>query len=410
MRAASSSSSDARPALRDEQRPAAGLYLQRFSVSYEYPVFFTDDALAGDNPILADAVRRLEPARGHRVLFVVDEGVATATPPLLEALRSYADRHASALDLAGGPEVVPGGEAAKVSRDVVDRVLSRIHDDRLDRKSCVIVVGGGAVQDAAGYAASVAHRGIRCVRMPTTVESQCDSGVGVKNAVNAFGAKNFVGTFAPPFAVVNDRRFLATLSARDLRAGMAESVKAALLRDRPFFDWLWRNAEELAAGDAQAVDYLVRRTAELHLAHIAESGDPFELGASKPLDHGHWAAHKLEALSAFELRHGEAVAIGLVIDGRFAVERGLLSEEVVARTCVLLERLGFELWHPALSLRAAAGTRAVMEGLEEFREHLGGKLVLTLLADVGKAVDVEEVDAALVERAIAWLEYRSRSR
>jgi 3-dehydroquinate synthase len=371
---------------------------------------FTSGALDPVNPTLARAASRLEPAQARRVLVVVDEGVVDATPGLVDSVCAYANTHATALVLAGQPEIVPGGEAAKVSTAVVDSVLRRIHDAGIDRKSCVLVIGGGAVQDAAGYAASIAHRGVRVIRMPTTVESQCDSGVGVKTAINAFGTKNYVGTFAPPFAVVNDRRFLATLSRRDVRAGMAEAVKVALLRDAGFFEWLWRNAEALAACDSRTVQALVQRTAALHLDHIAGAGDPFEHGAAKPLDYGHWAAHKLESLSRYELRHGEAVAIGLVIDSRYGVERGLLSEQVVARLCVLLERLGFTLWHDSLTAHAADGERAVLAGLEEFREHLGGAITLTLLADVGRCVDAGDVDVNGMERAIAWLEYRSGSR
>ena len=191
---------------------------------------------------------------------------------------------------------------------------------------------------------------------------------------------------------------------------MAEAVKVALLRDSDFFEWLWRNAERLAACDRAATDVLVRRTAELHMQHIAGCGDPFEHGAAKPLDYGHWAAHKLESLSSYELRHGEAVAIGLAIDSRYAAERGVLAEQVVARVCVLLERLGFTLWHDALAARTNDGRRVVLAGLEEFREHLGGSLVLTLLRDVGQPVDAADIDESRMERAIAWLEYRSRSR
>jgi 3-dehydroquinate synthase len=387
-----------------------GTIHQRFSVSFDYPVYFTEGVFCSDNPVLAEALTRKEPDGLHRLLVVIDEGVAAATPTLVEQIGAYTQARSDQIELAGDPEMVIGGEKAKASPRVFDQVLQRIHDSRIDRKSSVVIIGGGAVQDAAGYAAAIAHRGVRVVRIPTTVESQCDSGVGVKNAVNAFDTKNFVGSFAPPFAVINDRAFLATLDRRDVRAGMAEAVKVALLRDAAFFDWIWRKAEDLAGGDPQAVGQLIRRAAELHLDHIAGSGDPFELGRSKPLDYGHWAAHKLETLSRFELRHGEAVAIGLVIDGRFAVERGLLSEEVVARMCVLLERLGFVLWNPALALRTEQGVRTVIAGLEEFREHLGGALTLTMLTDVGLPVDVNEVDPALMERAIAWLEFRSRTK
>lgn len=408
MRAASSSSRETRPA--SEAGPAADVHLQRFSVRYEYPVYFTAGALDPLNTTLASAASRLEPDRAHRVLAVIDEGVAAVTPGLIDSLAAYARAHSNTLTLAGDPDVVPGGEAAKGSSAVVDTVLRRIHDAGIDRKSVVLVIGGGAVQDAAGYAAAIAHRGVRVIRVPTTVESQCDSGVGVKTAINAFGTKNYLGSFTPPFAVVNDQDFLATLPPRDVRAGMAEAVKVALLRDADFFEWLWRHAEALAACDAHSTHALVRKTAELHLSHIAQGGDPFEQGRAKPLDYGHWAAHKLESISRYELRHGEAVAIGIAIDSRYAAEHGLLSEEVVARVCVLLERIGFVLWHDSLTARTDTGRRAVMQGLEEFREHLGGELTLTLLAEIGRPVDVGEVDARGMERAIDWLEFRSRSR
>ena len=404
MRAVSSSSTE--KAIADVDAP----YVQRFAVTYEYPVYFTETAFYPQNDVLLRAASRAEPERLHRFVAVIDDGVANARPEIAGAIASYARAHAKSLALVGEPEIVPGGERAKVTEEVYRRVLERAHASGLDRKSFVLILGGGAVQDAAGYAASIAHRGVRVIRMPTTVESQCDSGVGVKNAINAFDTKNYVGSFAPPFAVVNDRDLLSSLSARDCRAGMAEAVKVALLRDPDFFDWMWRNAERLARCEAAATDVLIRRCAELHMQHIAESGDPFEHGAAKPLDYGHWAAHKLESLSSYELRHGEAVAIGLAIDSRYAAERGVLAEEVVARVCVLLERLGFALWHPALTNKVADGRRVVLAGLEEFREHLGGNLVLTLLRDIGAPIDVDGIDEARMERAIAWLEYRSRSR
>jgi len=411
MRAVSSSSTEKlSPGAARESADADAPYVQRFAVAYEYPVYFTEAAFEPRNDVLRRAAGRLEPERVHRFVVVIDDGVANARPGVAAAVADYARAHAHNLALVGEPEIVPGGERAKVTEEVYRRVLERAHAGGLDRKSFVLIVGGGAVQDAAGYAASIAHRGLRVIRMPTTVESQCDSGVGVKNAINAFDTKNYVGSFAPPFAVVNDRDLLSTLSTRDCHAGMAEAVKVALLRDPDFFEWMWRNAERLARCEPAATDALVRRTAELHMQHIAESGDPFEHGAAKPLDYGHWAAHKLESLSSYELRHGEAVAIGLAIDSRYAAERGVLAEEVVARVCVLLERLGFTLWHSALAEKIPNGRRVVLAGLEEFREHLGGNLVLTLLRDVGAPVDVDGIDEARMERAIAWLEYRSRTR
>src|SRR5262249_19855105 len=155
--------------------------------------------------------------------------------------------------------------------------------------------------DMVGYAAATAHRGVRLVRIPTTVLAQADSGVGVKNGVNLLRKKNFVGTFAPPFAVVIDPGFLAALPRPDRAPGMAEAVKVALIRDAGFFEWLASNTADLSRLAPGAMKELVVRCAELHLTHIATSGDPFEFGSARPLDFGHWSAHKLETLSEHRL-------------------------------------------------------------------------------------------------------------
>ena len=274
-----------------------------------------------------------------------------------------------------------------------------VHARRLDRHAMVLCIGGGAVQDAVGYAAATAHRGLRVLRMPTTVLSQNDGGVGVKNGINAFEAKNFLGTFAPPWAVLNDARFLSTLEARDLRAGMAEAVKVALIRDADFFNWIEGNAKSLAAFEPVTLSELIRRCAHRHLEHIAGGGDPFETGTARPLDYGHWAAHRLEVLSCHDLRHGEAVAIGMALDARYATQIGQLSEPDLTRICVLLESLGLSLWHPALG-------PDVLRGLQDFREHLGGELTIPLLTEIGAYRDAHEMDEDNILEAIAWLESR----
>jgi 3-dehydroquinate synthase len=384
------------------------VHLQSFSVSFEYPVVFTRDVLAPDNPALVNALTRREPERRHRLLAVVDEGVDRAWPGLRGELARYVARHEGRLALAGAPEVVPGGETAKNDPALVARLRSRFHEARLDRQSFVLIVGGGAVLDVAGYAAATVHRGLRVVRLPTTVLAQDDSGVGVKNGVNGCGAKNLVGTFAPPFAVINDARFLETLSPRDKRAGMAEAVKVALIRDPAFFDWLEASAGRLSEFAPPALEELVRRSAELHLRHIATSGDPFETGSARPLDFGHWSAHKLETLSGHALGHGEAVAIGLALDARYSVESGRLAPEAAERVCALLERLGLPLWHDMLELRGEDGRPRVLDGLEEFREHLGGQLTLVLLDGIGRGVEVEDVSEPPIRRALDWLRRRAR--
>jgi 3-dehydroquinate synthase len=375
---------------------------QRFSVSFEYRVEFTERMFDPSNPTLESALCARERKR-HRALCVIDEGVWNAWPELGAQLEAYARAHSDVLQWASAPLVVPGGEQSKQGDRVLDLVHTRMHELGIDRHSFAIIIGGGAVLDAVGFAAATTHRGVRVIRVPTTVLAQNDAGIGVKNGVNAFGAKNFLGSFAPPWAVINDSAFLATLPARDKRAGLAEAVKVSLIRDALFFGWLRENAAALREFQPEALVRSIRRGAELHLQHIAQGGDPFELGSARPLDFGHWAAHKLESLSSHRLRHGEAVAIGMAIDTRYSVEAGLLSPADGDVIISLLRSLGFQLWDEALELTDARGKPRVLAGLEEFREHLGGELTVTQLCGIGKSVDVHHMDERHVLSALAWL-------
>lgn len=370
--------------------------LQRVQVTLEYPVVFTRDAFATGNRALVDAIARREPERRHRVVGFADRNVAAAHPGLAGALADYATAHAAHLELVAPLEVIPDGEAAKTAA-VVDTVWRRLAELRIDRHACVVAIGGGAVLDVVGYAAATLHRGVRLVRMPTTVLAQNDAGIGVKNGINAFRAKNMLGTFTPPFAVINDSRFLATLAPRDRAGGMAEAVKVALVRDAAFFHWLTHQRAALAAFEPTAVEHMIRRCAELHLAHIATGGDPFEQGNARPLDFGHWAAHKLELLTDHALRHGEAVAIGMALDARYSVEAGLLDAPDYRAIVELLVALGLPVWHDAVR------SPALLDGLADFREHLGGELCITLLAGIGRGIDARDIRPELVERAIAAL-------
>jgi 3-dehydroquinate synthase len=382
---------------------------QSFSVPFEYDVIFTRDAFAPANRVLVDALSQRQPERRHKVLAIFDEGFATAWPEARVELRAYFQRHAEHLQLVTEPVPILAGEAAKNDPGLVGRLHTLFHEHHMDRHSFVLVVGGGGVQDAAGFAAATAHRGIRTVRMPTTVLGQNDSGVGVKNGINAFGNKNFIGTFVPPYAVINDFRFLERLPRRDAIAGMAEAVKVALIRDGSFFGWLESHAAALAALEPEPLATLIRRCAELHLRHIGTGGDPFERGSARPLDFGHWAAHKLEALTAHEIRHGEAVAIGLVLDSRYSVEAGLLPELDFLRLERLIGRLGLPRWHDGLLAPGRGSRPALFEGLDDFREHLGGDLTITLLRGIGQAVDVHEMHDPLIEKALAWMRAQARA-
>jgi 3-dehydroquinate synthase len=376
---------------------------QSFSVAYEYPVVFTREAFNPGNHHLVDVVTRLELNKRHRCMLFVDAGVMKAMPDLSRRATSYASVYADRIELVGIVPV-PGGEGCKNDPAVVPRLLAIMAEHAIDRHSFVIAIGGGAVLDAVGYAAAIFHRGVRHIRFPTTVLSQDDSGVGVKNAVNWRDVKNLTGTFAPPWAVINDSAFLDTLPPREKRAGMAEAVKVALIRDPEFFRWLEESAAALARFSPAHLDELIKRSAELHMRQIRLGGDPFETGSARPLDFGHWSAHKLEHLTEHRVNHGEAVAIGIALDTRYSVAAGLLAESDGERAFRLLRRLGFTLWNDRLKQRNDRGRLAVLQGLADFKEHLGGELTITLLESIGRGLEVHEMDEALIAQCIDWLE------
>jgi 3-dehydroquinate synthase len=379
------------------------LHEQRFSVDFEYPVVFCRGALNPAETSVLWCIARREPERRHPVFAVLDEGLLSARPGLPREVEGYVAAHAEHLELVAPLLTLPGGERVKNEPSHLAELHARLAEARLDKQGTLLVIGGGAVLDAAGYAGSTTHRGVRVVRMPSTVLSQNDAGIGVKTSVNGFGSKNFFGTFAPPYAVVNDVDLLSTLPARDLRAGLAEAVKVALIRDAALFAWMEEHAAALRSGERDVLENAIRRCAELHLRHIATGGDPFERGSARPLDYGHWAAHKLETLSQHELRHGEAVAIGMALDACYAVEKGLLDDEARARLHRLLQALGLPVYSSLLRAEAQ-GRSVILEGLREFREHLGGALCVTLLTAIGVGVEVREMDADAIARAIGWLE------
>jgi len=372
-------------------------------LSYVHRVYFTREVFASCNPLLRDLLVDGTPGRVRKALVTLDEALAAAWPGLAAEIQAYFDAAPDSLRLVCPPMLIEGGERAKNSFFHVSEIHSRIDRHGICRHSYVIAVGGGAHLDVAGLAAATAHRGVRHVRIPTTTLAQADSGVGVKNGINAFGKKNFIGTFAPPFAVINDFEFLTSLPARDKRAGYVEAVKVAVIRDREFFDAIERDALRLRDFEPGAMEALVRRCAELHMRHIATSGDPFEFGSARPLDFGHWAAHKLEQLSEFKLRHGEAVAVGIALDVLYSRRLGLLDAPNAARILTLLETLGFDLFASELLHEDPSGRLLVLNGLDEFREHLGGELTITLLTGIGCGIEVHQMDKETVVACIEEL-------
>ena len=375
-------------------------------VGYDLRVYFTRNTFNAANPLLLEILVNSEPSRKHKALIVLDESLAQAQPGLSQQISDYFAAHKERLHLVSPPLIVEGGERAKNSYFHVTEIHSQIERHHIDRHSYVIAIGGGALLDMVGLASATAHRGVRHVRVPTTTLSQDDSGVGVKNGINAFGKKNFIGTFAPPFAVINDFQLLNSLSSRDKRAGYIEAVKVALIRDKMFFETIEDNARALRDFEPAAMENLIYRCAELHMDHIATSGDPFELGSARPLDFGHWSAHKLEQLSEYRIRHGEAVAAGIALDTVYSRNMGYLDTTSTQRVINLLQSLGFDLFANEMLHTGSDESLILLEGLEEFREHLGGELAITLLKGIGKGFEVHEVNLPRMIDAIYELKER----
>ena len=354
-----------------------------FSVSWTHRLRFTDSSF--NDGTLDTLISTLSPLK---ILPVIDCGVTTNTA-FMDDVTNWLSN--SVIETSE-PRIVEGGEVSKNSMRVVDQVLEDINTNNLCRKSCVLVIGGGAVLDAVGYAASIAHRGIPIIRMPSTTLAQCDSGLGVKNAVNYFGKKNFVGVFDPPFGVVNDIRLLSSLDNRHWCSGLSEAVKVALIKDKTFFEEIEQQSAQLLNRDLTAMGNAIQKSAILHLEHITNGGDPFERLNARPLDFGHWSAHKLEQITNNSLTHGEAVSIGLVIDIKCSVALGLLDNAIADRIVNVLQSLNLPTSHPALS------DPALLQGIEEFRQHLGGELTLLMLKGIADPVDVHALDFKLVKQ------------
>ena len=380
---------------------------ERFTVSFSYPVVFCRGLFVEGDETLTEVLGRDAAApRPYRLLVVMDQGVRAAHPGLAARLTRWLTVRHGMFELAAPIEFLPGGEFAKRQESMVGKLVKLAYQTHFGRKDTFLAIGGGAVQDVVGYAAGIVHRGCRLVRVNTTTLSQADAGVGVKNGVDFGAGKNFLGTFAPPFAVLNDADFLPTLSDRDWRNGIAEAVKVATIKDVSFLEWLWAHSDALRMRDLEPMAAMVERTARLHLAHIATSGDAFERGDTRPLDFGHWSAHRLEAMTCYQLSHGEAVSIGIALDMAYAGLLGLVTPAECTRVVALLRECGLPVWCDELALRGTDGRLAVLEGLRQFREHLGGTLCVTLPDGLGAKTEVHEMDEALVERAVKLLRER----
>ncbi|MEX2149508.1 MAG: 3-dehydroquinate synthase [Steroidobacteraceae bacterium] len=328
-----------------------------------------------------------EHAAGARLLVVTDEVVAPLWLPRLEqglAGRSFARC------------VLPGGEQQK-TLGTVATVIDALVTARVNRDGLVLALGGGVVGDIAGFAAATYQRGIAFVQLPTTLLAQVDSAVGGKTGVNHPGGKNLIGAFHQPSAVITDTDTLGTLPDRELRAGFAEIVKAALVADATFFTWLEDHADRVLARDPAALEQAIRRACEIKAAIVA--ADERENGPRMVLNLGHSFAHAIEAGAGFgRVLHGEAVAAGLVLAAELSARLGLLPGADAMRVRELLLRAGLPVDPPRL------GRARMLELMGMDKKVADGRLRLVLLDNIGAPTisadhPAEVLDALLAERA-----------
>ncbi len=376
------------------------------TLRYEHRAIFTRDVFATENDVLASLLTPREPGGTARAIVFWDAGLEKAFPGIADKIKRWFAARTDRLKLEHEPVALAGGEGVKNDFSQLERVWTVVNESKLCRHSFVIALGGGAVLDLVGFGAATSHRGIPIVRLPTTSLSQADGGLGVKNGVNYFNKKNWLGSFMVPHAVVNDLAFLHGLPPRDRRAGLIEALKVALIRDAKFFEFIAARVDALAKFEREPYEAVVRESARQHMEHIAQGGDPFERGSARPLDFGHWAAHKLEQLSEFRVSHGEAVAVGMAIDLIYARRIGLLSVADAERILGIIRGLGFELFAPVREIRGPSGRQDMLNGLEEFREHLGGRLTIPMIRAPGDRLDVHEMDGATVKAAFDELRER----
>jgi 3-dehydroquinate synthase len=326
-------------------------------------------------------------AGAPRLLVVTDDVVAPLWMPRLEQ------------GLAGRPFevcVLPGGEEQKTLGNVA-AIIDALVSARLNRDGMVLALGGGVVGDVAGFAAASYQRGIAIVQLPTTLLAQVDSSVGGKTGVNHAGGKNLIGAFHQPSAVIADTDTLSTLPDRQLRAGLAEIVKAALAADAAFFAWLEANLAQLLAREAGALEEAIRRACAIKAAIVG--GDERDEGRRAILNLGHTFGHAIEAGAGYgRVLHGEAVAAGMALAAELSARAGRLAGEDARRVRELLTAAGLPVDPPRL------GRDRMLELMAMDKKVRGGALRLVLLDGIGNAAvgndyPREALETLLEERA-----------
>jgi 3-dehydroquinate synthase len=361
---------------------------------------------AGDEPVIARAERRdrypihvtttfegliarLAELASPRLTILTDENVdALYGATLVRGLR------AAGLDPL--VRAIPPGEASK-SLDQAVALWDWLAESGAARRELLVAFGGGVIADLGGWVAAAYMRGIPYATVPTTLLAQVDGGLGGKVAVNHPLAKNLIGAFHQPAAVIANVGFLRSTSGRHLRAGLAEAIKKAVIASPGLWAFIEERADAILARDPDALERLVRSAAAIKTALVAR--DPYEDDLRRPLNFGHTIGHPLETVTGYgPLLHGEAVALGMVVESRIAAARGLLAHELLERLLALLRRCGLPT--TAAELAAPVDGQAVLAAMEHVRLIRAGSLRWVLPVALGETEIADDVTEDEVRHAL----------
>ena len=281
--------------------------------------------------------------------------------------------------------LLPDGEAHK-NWETLNKIFDILIENRCERRTTLLALGGGVIGDLAGFAAAVYQRGVPLVQIPTTLLAQVDSAVGGKTAINHPLGKNMIGAFYQPLAVISDTDTLATLPDRELAAGVAEVIKYGLIRDAKFFDWLEKNMGRLVARESEALAYAIERSCSIKADIVA--ADERETGIRALLNYGHTFGHAIEAGQGFGAwLHGEAVSAGMVLATKLSQRMGLLARHDVTRVIDILSRAGLPVVAPEF------GVERYLALMGHDKKVEGGRIRFVLLKRLGDAFVADNVPA-----------------
>lgn len=374
---------------------------QSFKINFKYDIIFTNDVFNKNNTSLIKTLTK-ENKNIKKIIIFIDKNVYKTNTDLKTKIKDYVIKNEKHINLVCEPILITGGEKIKNHYNLVKYAYKKIDNHKVCRQSYIIAIGGGTLQDLIGFIASTAHRGIRLIRIPTTTLSQDDSGVGAKNGINFNNKKNFVGCFSTPYAVINDLIFLNSLKNENFIEGFSEAIKVALIKNKKLFTLIKNNTQKILERDKKITEKIIYECAKMHADHISKKGDPFELTSSRPLDFGHWAAHKIESLSKYKISHGKSVAIGIALDCTYSYFLKILKRKEWKEIIYTLINLKLPLYSKELSINEN-NVKKIFNGLEEFREHLGGKLTITLIKNIGKKIETHHINKNIYEKSINLL-------